>query len=101
MLSPDMGPHLLLFPCLKTSSLALFKNLTFMFHLILLSSCKVQAFLYLTLWGVELMWFIDTFQEDALSNNPLGLSCAKLDQAGPDHNHKTGTCTDRLRVKPK
>ena len=53
----------------------------------------MQAFLYLTPWGLELMPFPAVFQEEALSSNSPGPSCSETAQTGPDHNHKTGTGT--------
>ena len=93
-----MDPNLLLLPCLKLTSLALLKNLTFMSDLILLSSCKVQVFLHLIPWGLELVQFSAMFQEEALSYNRHEPRCAEPDQVGPDHNQKTGTYTDMLKI---
>ena len=54
----------------QSSSHSHTKNLTFMFDLTLLPSCKVHVFLYLTPWGLELMQFSVMFQGEALSDNP-------------------------------
>ena len=53
---------------------------------LILSFCKVQVFLYLKPWGLELMRFPAVFQEEALGDNCQGPNCTELDQASPDHN---------------